>query len=100
MVFRSTPQLGPGLEQKDQKFFWDFQPGVDVSYRLGNKETGTDGHEYVLVQAGATLAANAAVTINETTWQATAGAGGFTVPPGITGGVVSGDYFHARRTAI
>lgn len=99
MVFRTTAQLGPALESKGP-YHWDFQPGVDVSYRLGNKETGSDGHEYVMVQAGATLAASATVTINETTWVATAGAGGFTVPAAITGGVVSGDYFQARRTAI
>lgn len=99
MVFRTTPQLGPDLESKGP-YHWDYQPGVDVSYRLGNKETGSDGHEYVMVQAGATLAANATVSINETTWVATAGAGGFTVPAALTNGVVSGDFFHARRTAI
>lgn len=99
MVFRTTPQLGAGLESKSPKFHWD-GADVDVSYRLGNKETGSDGHEYVMVKANATLAANAAVTIDEATWLATAGAGGFTVPAAITGGVVAGDYFHARRTAI
>lgn len=98
MVFRTTPQLGPELEAKGP-YHWDYQPGVDVSYRLGNKETGSDGHEYIMVQAGGTLAAGAAVTINETTWVATAGAGGFTVPAGLTGGVTAGNYFHARRTA-
>lgn len=99
MVFRTTPQLGPEIESKAQKYHWDGE-NVDVSYRLGNKETGSDGHEYIMVQAGGTLAANATVTINETTWVATAGAGGFTVPAALTGGVVAGDYFQARRTAI
>lgn len=99
MVFRTTAQLGPALESKGP-YHWDFQPGVSPSYRLGNKETGSDGHEYVHVQAGATLAANATVTIDEATWIATAGSGGFTVPAALTGGVVSGDIFQARRTAI
>lgn len=98
MVFRTTPQLGPALEQKGP-YHWD-GVGIDASYRLGNKETGSDGHEYVHVVAGATLAAGATVSINETTWVATAGAGGFTVPAGITGGVVTGEPFQARRTAI
>jgi hypothetical protein len=99
MVFRTSPQLGPELEMKAQKFHWDGD-NVDVSYRLGNKEVGSDGHNYILVQAAGTLAANATVTINETTWVATAGAGGYTVPAGLTGGVVAGDYFHARVTAL
>jgi len=99
MVFRTTPQLGPAIESKAQKYHWDGD-NVDVSYRLGNKETGSDGHEYVMVKANATLAANAAVTIDEATWLATAGSGGFTVPAAVTGGVVAGDYFQARRTAI
>lgn len=99
MVFRTSHALGPDIMQKDSKFHWD-GPNVDVSYRLGNKEVGSDGHDYVLVQAGGTLAASAAVQINETTWVATAGAGGFTVPADLTAGVVSGDYFHARKTAL
>lgn len=98
MVFRTSPQLGPGLEMHDTKFHWD-GANIDVSYRLGNPEFGSDGHKYILVQAGATLAAGVDVTINETTWVATAGAGGYEVPGGITGGVASGEYFHARQIA-
>lgn len=101
MVFRTTHQLGPGLEDHSDKFYWD-GAGIDVSYRLGNKETGSDGHEYVMVQAGADLAASARLAVNETTWVATASAGGaFEVPAGIEGGeVANGEYFHARRFAI
>lgn len=99
MVFRTTPQLGPQLEDHSEKFYWD--AGIeDVSYRLGNRETGSDGHEYILVQAGAALDAGDDVTINETTWVATAGSGGFEVPPGITGGVAADEYFHARKIAL
>ncbi len=99
MVFRTTPQLGPALEDKAAKFFWDFQPGVDVSYRLGNTEVGSDGHDYTLVQAASTLAAGATFGINETTWQTTTGST-HAVPAAITGGVVSGDYFHARKAVL
>lgn len=98
MVFRSTPQLGPELEAKAQKFHWDGE-NVDVSYRLGNTEKGTDGHDYTLVQAASTLAAGADFGINETTWQTTTGTT-HEVPPGLTGGVVAGDYFHARKIAL
>lgn len=98
MVFRSTPQLGPELEAKAQKFHWD-GPNVDVSYRLGNTEVGSDGHDYTLVQAAGTLAAGATFGINETTWQTAAGSS-HAVPAAITGGVVVGDYFHARKVAL
>lgn len=98
MVFRTSPQLGPGLEDKAAKFYWDGS-NVDVSYRLGNTEKGSDGHDYTLVQAAGTLAAGADFGINETTWQTTAGTT-HEVPAGITGGVVEGDYFHARKLAL
>lgn len=100
MVFRTTAQLGPALESKGP-YHWDFQPGIDVSYRLGNKETGSDGHEYVMVQAAATHAAGARLDVNETTWVVAANSSGaWQVPAGLTGGVVSGDYFQARKFAI
>lgn len=98
MVFRTSPQLGPGVEQHATKFHWDGE-NVDVSYRLGNPEKGSDGHVYVMVQAHADLAAGAAIAVNETTWQTAVGTG-YLVPAGITGGVKSGEYFHARRTAL
>lgn len=98
MPFRSSGQLGPGLEQKDASFFWDFQPGVDVSPRLGNPEFGNDGHTYVLVRASANIAAGGAFTINETTWNTASGTG-YTVPAG-AGAITSGQYFWARRDAL
>ncbi len=98
MVFRTTPQLGPGLEMADTKFHWDGE-NVDVSYRLGNTEVGSDGHDYTLVQAASTLAAEATFGINETTWATTTGST-HEVPAGITGGVTEGEYFHARKVAL
>jgi hypothetical protein len=100
MAFRSTPQLGPGLEDvfSGTDPFW-FEPDGDTpSPRLGNPEMGTDGHTYVWVRAGGSqIAASTAVQINETTWVATAGAGGFTTPPSV---VPANAYFWARKTAI
>lgn len=99
-VFRTTPQLGPQLEDWSLHWHWD-PDAVDSSYRLGNKETGSDGHEYVLVKAGVSLAAGTDVLINETTWVATAGAGTYEVPPGLINGPVPlNGYFHARKLLV
>ena len=99
--FRSTPQLGPGITTWDTHYWYDVG-GVDVSYRLGNKEFGTDGHEYIMVQAGAELAAGARVDIAEETFEATAaGSGDYQVSPDLQGGPVpEGAYFQARKFAL
>lgn len=101
MAFRTTPQLGPSLNERGTGFQWD-GPGVtEPSYRLGNKEVGNDGHDYVWVKASATIAAAAApgtqITITEPAFTAAAGAGGFYAP---VAGVASGDYFHARKSTL
>ena len=95
--FRTTPNLGPGLKSTSASNFWDtLRPvGADPTYQPGTTVTGNDGHLYVYVKAHAALAANAAVTINETTWASAAGAG-YKAPVA----VAIGDYFHARKDAI
>lgn len=99
MPFRSTGQLGPELDVKYAGTpFWD-PVGASPSPRLGNTETGTDGHDYTWVQAAGTLAAGATFGINETTWQTAAGST-HAVPAAITGGVVLGDTFWARKVAL
>lgn len=108
--FRTSPQLGPQLDDVFVGLpYWDLSgvqgtggatvSGVtEPSYKLGNRETGNDGHDYIWVQNGtAALAASATVTIDEDTWVATAGAGGATAP---AVAVPAGAYFHARVTAI
>lgn len=108
--FRTTPQLGPQLDDVFVGLpYWDLTgvQGVNdlvasgittPSYKLGNRETGNDGHDYIWVQNGAVaLAASAAVTIDEETWVATAGAGGATAP---AVAVPANAYFHARVTAL
>lgn len=101
MTFRTTHQLGPQFDRHDSHFHWD-PANVDVSYRLGNPEEGNDGHDYVLVQAGASLAAGARVNIDESTWVATANASGtHMVPSDIVGGPVPlNNFFHARRFTL
>lgn len=107
--FRTTPQLGPQLSDVFVGLpYWDGSLGVgngltdlEPSYKLGNKEVGDDGHDYIWVQASAAIAAAASpgtqVTITEPAFTAAAGAGGFYAP---VGGVPSGAYFHARKGAI
>lgn len=96
MAFRTTPNLGPDLEQFDTQWWYD--PTGTVSPLLGNPELGSDGHYYVLVKAGAALAtAGTDVTINETTWVATAGSGGYETP---VANIPADAYFYARRIAI
>lgn len=99
MAFRTTPNLGPDLEQFDTSYSgWQTLAGVDYSPLLGNPELGSDGHYYVFVKAGANFTtAGTDVTINETTWVATAGAGGFETP---VANIPIDAYFYARSIAL
>lgn len=104
MAFRTTPQLGP---QVDDVFvglpYWDLHGSVggltEPSYKLGARETGSDGHVYIWVQASAAIAATATtgtqVAITEPAFTAATGTGGFYSPPGVA--IASGSYFHARK---
>ncbi len=53
MAFRTTPNLGLQLDDvSDGLPFWDSNPDLtEASYRLGNKELGSDGGEYWFVRA-------------------------------------------------
>lgn len=112
--FRTTPQLGPQLDAVGP-FYWDLRgrsfqtpsgvsptttDDIDPSYRLGNKEVGSDGHDYVLVRAHATITTGA-FTVTEGTW-ATASGAGWELPPDVetAGGVKEGDIFHARKATL
>lgn len=113
MAFRTTPQLGPqlsdvftGLPYWDQSGYTD--GGVVVSgvsspsYKLGNRETGSDGHDYIWVRASADIASatgsGTQVTVDEPAYTAAAGSGGWYAPPGVA--ITSGQYFHARKGAL
>lgn len=110
--FRTSPQLGPQLSDTFNGLpYWDLlgarKNGVTVqgitspSYKLGNKEVGDDGHDYVWVRASADIAAAASpgtqVAITEPAFTAAAGSGGYYAP---VAGVLSGYYFHARKGAV
>lgn len=96
MAFRTSPNLGPDIDQFDTDWWFDLT-GVD-SPLPGNPELGSDGHYYVLVKAGAAFAtAGTDVTINETTWVATAGAGGYETP---VAAIPINAWFYARSIAL
>ena len=94
--FRITPSLGPGLTQTGADYYWDtIAPDVEEpSYQLGSVVVGNDGYSYIHAVAGANFAADAAVTVDMDTFEATAG-GDFVAPVA----VASGDAFHARMPA-
>lgn len=102
MVFRTTPQLGPQLDDVipvDGVYF--DAAGSVMSPKLGARETGSDGHEYVLVKASSAINAASApgtqVSITEPDMTAAAGAGGFYAP---VAGVAKDAYFWARKGAL
>lgn len=111
--FRTTPQLGPALDAHDTQFYWDMRAttyvnaagtdndGVSVaSYKPGNRESGSDGHVYILVKAHADIA-NGEFGIDEETWMTKDG-DGFGLPKDIeaSGGVKKDEFFHARKSAL
>lgn len=103
---RATPTLGPGLGSSEAPLHYEDRPvtfikdgvsdGPKASYPLGTKVTGSDGYDYVFCKAGADLAVDARVDIDEgNDYEATAsGTGSWVVK---VDGVSSGDYFHARQ---
>lgn len=99
--FRTNPSLGPNLSQTVANGAVWYDPKNIVSPKVGDTSVGDDGHQYVFVQASATITAAAApgtaVTITEPAMTAAAGAGGFNAP---TGGVANGAFFWARKSAL
>lgn len=110
--FRTTPQLGPQLDDVFTGLpYWDAIGPLDgttvvggptsPSYKLGNVEYGDDGREYIWVQASANIAATATtgtqVTITVPAYTVATGAGGFYTP--VNTAITSGQYFHVSRGA-
>lgn len=110
--FRTTPQLGPQLDDVFTGLpYWDTYHVTDgatvvggissPSYKLGNVEQGDDGREYVWVRASADIAATATtgtqVVITVPAYTVATGSGGFYTP--VNTAIVSGQYFHVSRGA-
>ncbi len=100
--FRTTPILGPDVWQTATQFYWDTigdPTGAGApSPQLGTVVNGSDGAEYILVEAGAAFSAEDGVSINQSTWVASADASSpvFEAPVA----VASGAYFWARRILV
>lgn len=102
MAFRTTPQLGPQLDEVIPATGVWFNPlGTVISPQLGTRESGSDGHVYILVKASAAIAAASApgteVVITEPAFTAATGDGAFFAP---VAGVASGAFFWARQEAL
>lgn len=101
--FRTTPQLGPQLDDVFTGLpYWDLTGGItSPSYKLGDVERGDDGGEYMWVQASANIAATATtgteVIITVPAYTVATGAGGWYTP--VNTAITSGQYFHVRRGA-
>lgn len=101
-VFRTDPQLGPGISAVITAPAWYDGMQISVpSYQLGQIHQASDGHEYIWVQASANISAASApgtqVTIADPAFTAESGSGGWYAP---IEGVASGQYFHARRGTL
>lgn len=104
MVFRATPQLGPGIEDVyDDPAFFDSQGATQVSPQLGTVERGSDGGEYFWVQASADIAGTSTtgtevdMTFSTHTVATKSGSGGFWTPPATA--VKNGQFCWVRRGA-
>jgi len=101
--FRVTPQLGQQLNVIETTLpYYDLLVGItSPSPKLGNKEVGNDGADYIYVQASALIAATATtgtqVTLTFPAYTAATGAGGYYTP--VNTAVPSGAYFWARKNA-
>lgn len=99
MAFAVDNELGPDIEQFDTSYAgWFLPTGIDISPLPGNPRKGSDGHFYVLVKAGAAFTTvGTALSINETTWTAAAGSGGYVTP---VANIPINAYFYARSKAL
>lgn len=100
MVFRTTPQLGPGLEEviPAGDAWYDIPgKGTIASPQYGTKETGSDGREYIWVVAGGNIAATTQVALSADFEATTGGSTGYFTQ---ATAVVEGDSFWARKGVV
>jgi hypothetical protein len=102
MVFRTTQALGLQLSDVSSGLpYWDNNGITEASYRLGDKELGSDGGEYWFVKASADIASTATtgtqVAVTFPAWTVATGTDGYYTPPATA--VKAGDYFHIRKGA-
>lgn len=112
--FRVTPSFGPDLYQvikKDKVFYEGPGRGASGAGQVASPQTGvtcagSDGREYIWVEASGAITVGSSetqVTLTQANGKTTAaaGAGGFYVPvttPSYTGGnIAAGDHFWAAK---
>src|SRR3546814_15147730 len=80
MAFRTTPQLGPALDAViPAGDVWYDIPGKGTigSPQLGTKEFGSDGREYIWVQAGGNMPATTQFALSAAFESTTGGSTGY-----------------------
>lgn len=97
MAYAITPSIVPGLDYVGPKPYDDVNsPGPTPA--LGTKVVGSDGRDYIWVQASAAIAtAGTEVIITEPAFTVAAGAGGFDT---LADGVQDGDYLWVVRDTL
>jgi len=101
MPFRTTPSLGPEVDQAALAYYWDSgvttPAGVQLpSYQLGSRVSASDGCDYLHVKAGGSnIGANTqlAITADGTFVATTGGTSGFYT----VAAVLANQFFHARK---
>lgn len=97
MNYRITPTLGPDIGQHAEKHYWELNSSRP-SYSLGTMVKGSDGHDYVYVEAANDLAKDAAIQIDEKTFVAKSASGSYFFKAPVA--VKAGEKFHARRNSL
>jgi len=97
MAFSVTPEIGIDLNNTTTAA--QISAGqAAVPNRLGLQVWGSDGKQYVLAQANASISASTAVcTVSPTTFLATATGGSYTSP---TTAMVTGDYGWFAKASV
>lgn len=97
MPYATTPSLGSDFNLVGEGH-WEAEPSA-VNPELGTVYKGNDGRDYIKVVSGdSQISANAAVVIDDVTFEATAGAGNFRPPADQV--IPANTVFWARQIAI
>jgi len=103
MAFCASPQLGPALSAVlDPSTYgvWMENTGKIGSPKPLAKVVGSDGIEYIFVKAGGSINASTQIAIDSAGVATTGGSSGFYTQASPSGGVVSGQFFWAKKAAV
>lgn len=77
MAYHITPSVGVDLDYNSTDLPYNDRDSGAPTPALGTKVVGSDGHDYVFVQASAAVTAETAVIITEPAFTVAAGAGAY-----------------------